>query len=132
MIDRLSFAQETLKYQLIDRLRRQFLIDGLHVRAGELSHGAMLWIPPSRNTTEKTLYVDFRHAQVKRLVGFRGSLSSDAVFDIFIRDSVLPHLESAFPELRKRDFDALLRKLQSTGEFFEIDHGDIGSIKNLA
>jgi molecular chaperone HtpG len=132
LVDKLTFSEEAFKFQLSDRLRRQFLIDGLHVRAGELSHGAMLWIPPSRNTTEKTLYVDFRHAQVKRLVGFRESLSFDAVFDIFIRDSVLPHLESAFPELRKRDFDALLRKLQSTVEFFEIDPGDIGRIQQLA
>ena len=61
-------------------------------------------------------------------------LSFDAVFDIFIRDSVLPHLESAFPELRKRDFDALLRKLQSTVEFFEKHFipEDIGRIQQLA
>lgn len=132
LVDKLSFAEETFKYQLHDRLRRQFLIDGLYVRAGELSHGAMLWAPPIGKTKEKTLFVDFRHAQIKRLVGFRDSLSFDAAFDIFIRDSVLPHLESAFPEFRKRDFDALLRKLQSTVEYFEIDPGDIGRIQQLA
>jgi len=132
VIDQLSFAQETLKYQLIDRLRRQFLIDGLHIRAGELSHGAMLWTPPSQNARDKTLFVDFRHAHIKRLVELRESLSFDAVFDIFIRDSVLPHLEGAFPELRKRDFDALLRKLQSTVEYFEIDPGDVSRIQQLA
>jgi len=132
VIDGLSFREETFKYQLHDRLRRQFLIDGLYIRAGELSHGAMLWTPPVKNGTEKTLFVDFRHPQIKRLVGFRDSLSFDAVFDIFIRDSVLPHLESSFPELRKRDFDALLRKLQSTVEYFEIDPGDIGRIQQLA
>jgi molecular chaperone HtpG len=132
VVDKLSFAEEAFKYQLHDRLRRQFLIDGLYIRAGELSHGAMLWIPPLNKTTDKTLFVDFRHSQIKRLVGFRESLSFDAVFDIFIRDSVLPHLESAFPELRKRDFDALLRKLQSTVEYFEIDPGDIGRIQQLA
>jgi len=54
------------------------------------------------------------------------------VFDIFIRDSVLPHLEGVFPDLRKRDFDALLRKLQSTVEYFEIDPGDVGRIQQLA
>jgi len=132
VVNGLSFAEETFKYQLNDRLRRQFLIDDIHVRAGELSHNAMLWTPPTKNTSHKTLFVDFRHPQVKRLVGFRDSLSFDAVFDIFIRDSVLPHLESAFPELRKRDFDALLRKLQSTVEYFEIDPEDVGRIQQLA
>jgi molecular chaperone HtpG len=131
-IDRLTFAQETFKYQLIDRLRRQFLIDGLHVKAGELSHGAMLWTPPQRSVKERTLFVDFRHAHIKRLVELRESLSFDAVFDIFIRDSVLPHLEGVFPDLRKRDFDALLRKLQSSVEYFEIDPGDVGRIEQLA
>jgi molecular chaperone HtpG len=132
IVDSLSFTQEAFKYQLHDRLRRQFLIDGLHIRAGELSHGAMLWTTGSSKTSVRTLFVDFRHAHVRRLVELRDSLSFDAVFDIFIRDSVLPHLESAFPELRKRDFDALLKKLQSTVEYFEIDPGDIGRIQELA
>jgi hypothetical protein len=130
--NRLTFAEETLKFQLVDRLRRQFLIDGVHVRAGELSHGAMLWTSPSQNARERVLFVDFRHPHIKRLVGLRESLSFDAVFDIFIRDSVLPHLEGAFPDLRKRDFDALLRKLQSTVEYFEIDPSDVGRIQQLA
>lgn len=130
--DRLSFQEETLKYLLTDRLRRQFLIDGLHIRAGELSHGAMLWPAPQQNGQDRTLFVDFRHPNIKRLVELRESFSWDAVFDIFIRDSVLPHLESAFPELRKRDFDALLRKLQSTVEYFEVDPGDIVRIQQLA
>lgn len=132
VVDGLSFAEEAFKYQLHDRLRSQFLIDGLFVRAGELSHGAMLWTPAISQAKERTLFVDFRHPHVKRLVDFRESLSFDAVFDIFIRDSVLPHLEAAFPDLRKRDFDALLRKLQSTVEQFEIDPGDIGRIQQLA
>jgi molecular chaperone HtpG len=130
--DQLSFSEETLKFQLADRLRRQFLIDGVHIRAGELSHGAMLWISPSPNTRERVLFIDFRHPNIKRLAELRESLSFDAVFDIFIRDSVLPHLEGAFPDLRKRDFDALLRKLQSTVEYFEIDPGDVGRIQQLA
>ena len=33
VVDKLSFAEEAFKYQLSDRLRRQFLIDGLYVRA---------------------------------------------------------------------------------------------------
>lgn len=132
LTDHLSLPEETLKYQLIDRLRRQFLIDGLHIRAGELSHGAMLWTSPSDNPTSKVLFVDFRHAHIKRLVELREPASFDAVCDMFIRDSVLPHLESAFPELRKRDFDALLRKLQSTVEYFEVDPGDVGRIEELA
>lgn len=130
IVDKLTFSEEAFKYQLLDRLRRQFLIDGLYVRAGELSHGAMLWT--ANKASGRTLFVDFRHAQVKRLVALRESLSFDAVFDIFIRDSVLPHLESAFPDLRKRDFDALLRKLQSTVEYFEIDPADVSRIQQLA
>ena len=132
VVDELSFQEETFKYQLHDRLRRQFLIDSLYVRAGELSHGAMLWTPSSSSSSGRTLFVDFRHSHIKRLVELRESLSFDAVFDIFIRDSVLPHLESAFPDLRKRDFDALLRKLQSTVEYFEIDPADVSRIQQLA
>lgn len=132
LIDELSLAEETIKYQLHDRVRRQYLIDGLHIRAGELSHGAMLWAPSVDKSTEKVLFVDFRHPQIQRLIGFRGSLSFDAAFDMFIRDSVLPHLESAFPAYRKRDFDAFLQKLQSTVEYFEIDPSDIERIQQLA
>ncbi|GAB5444328.1 MAG: hypothetical protein Fues2KO_46770 [Fuerstiella sp.] len=132
VVDKLSFAETALKYQLHERLRTQFLIDGLYVRAGKLSHHAMLWTPPQTQGNERTLFVDFQHPQIARLVQLRESLSFDAVFDIFIRDSVLPHLESSFPDLRKRDFDALLRKLQSTVEYFEIDPGDVGRIQQLA
>ncbi|WP_029131785.1 ATP-binding protein [Sedimenticola selenatireducens] len=128
----LTFSETALKYQLHERLRSQFLIDGLFVRAGELSHNAMLWTPPSAKNTERVLFVDFQHPQISRLVELRESLSFDAVFDIFIRDAVLPHLESAFPDLRKRDFDSLLRKLQSTVEYFEIDPSDVGRIQQLA
>ena len=131
VVDKLSFPQMALRYQLLERLRTQFLIDKLHVRAGELSHGAMLWIPAGQGS-KRVLFVDFRHPQIERLVQLRESLSFDAVFDIFIRDSVLPHLENSFPELQKRDFDALLRKLQSTVEFFEIDPDDISRIRQLA
>ena len=131
VVQDLSFAETVLQFQLHRKLRTQFLIDGLHVRAGELSHGAMLWTPTA-NDGEKVLFVDFRHSQVQRLIQLSESLSFDAVFDIFIRDFVLPHLENAFPELQKRDFDALLRKLQSTVEYFEIDPGDIRRIQQLA
>jgi molecular chaperone HtpG len=132
VVEELTFAEVAFKYQLHDRLRTQFLIDNLVVSAGELSHGAMLWTPQTSSAGVRSLFVDFRHPQLRRLVQLRESLSFDAVFDIFIRDSVLPHLESSFPELRKRDFDALLRKLQSTVEYFQIDPGDIGRIQQLA
>lgn len=132
LIDHLTFSEEAFKYQLHDRLRSQFLVDGFVVRAGELSHGAMLWVPPPQAPSSKTLYVDFRHTQIRRMIALREALSFDAVLDVFIRDSVLPQLEGAFPELRKRDFDALLRKLQSTVEYFEIDPSDIGRIQQLA
>jgi len=132
VVDQLSIAEEALKFQLRTRLRHQFLVEGLHIRAGELSHGAMLWIAPSFDDGGRTLFIDFRHSHIKRLVALRDSFSFDALFDIFIRDSILPHLEAVFPELRKRDFDALLRKLQSTVEYFEIDPGDVGRIHQLA
>ncbi|MYD80048.1 MAG: hypothetical protein F4X44_05510 [Gammaproteobacteria bacterium] len=131
IVEKLSFSQSVLQFQLQSRLRTQFLIDGLQVKAGELTHGAMLWIPRKKGG-EKILFVDFRHAQIKRLIELTDSLSFDSVFDIFIRDFVLPHLENSFPELRKRDFDALLRKLQSTVEHFEIDPRDISRIRQLA
>ena len=88
--------------------------------------------PPSGGGPGKVLFVDFRHPQIERLIQLRESLSFDTVFDIFIRDSVLPHLEDSYSELRKRDFDALLRKLQSTVEYFEIDPGDVSRIQQLA
>lgn len=131
VVDELSFSWTVLQFRLQSRLRTQFLIDGLQVRAGDLSHGAMLWSPKVTGG-DKTLFVDFQHPQIERLMKLRDSLSFDAVFDIFIRDFVLPHLESSFPELRKRDFDLLLKKLQSTFEYFEIDPGDISRIQQLA
>lgn len=131
VVDKLSLPQMAIQYQLINRLRTQFLIDGLYLRAGELSHSAMLWAPPGQRS-DRVLFIDFRHPQIRRLVQLRESLSFEAVFDIFIRDSVLPHLENSFPELQKRDFDALLRKLQSTVEFFEIDPDDVSRIQQLA
>ena len=131
VVDNMPLPKMALQYQLLHRLRTQFLIDGLHLRAGELSHGAMLWAPAGQGR-DRVLFIDFRHPQIERLVQLRESLSFDAVFDVFIRDSVLPHLENAFPELQKRDFDALLRKLQSTVEFFEIDPDDISRIQQLA
>ena len=132
VVEDLSVAQMVLQFKLQTRLRTQFLIDELSVKAGELSHGAMLWTPSSGRGPGKVLFVDFRHPQIERLLQLRASLSFDAVFDIFIRDSVLPHLEDSYSELRKRDFDALLRKLQSTVEYFEIDPGDVGRIQQLA
>ena len=132
VVDNLSVAQTVLQFQLHNRLRTQFLIDGLSVKAGELSHGAMLWTPPSGGGPGKVLFVDFRHPQIERLIQLRESLSFDTVFDIFIRDSVLPHLEDSYSELRNRDFDVLLRKLQSTVEYFEIDPGDVSRIQQLA
>ena len=45
---------------------------------------------------------------------------------------MFPHLESAFPELRSRDFDVLLRRLQSTVEYFQIDPSDFKRLNLLA
>jgi molecular chaperone HtpG len=132
-VTRLPIQEEAFKFQLLDRLRVQYLVGDLHVKAGELTHGAMLWATSSpAGSGDKVLFVDFRHQQIRRLVELRDSYSFDAVFDIFIRDSVFPHLESCFPDLRKRDFDSLLRRLQSTVEYFEIDPADVGRIHQLA
>lgn len=132
-VSSLPINEEAFKFQLLDRLRVQYLVGDLHLKAGELTHGAMLWATSSPSATgEKVLFVDFRHQQIKRLVALRDSYSFDALFDIFIRDSVFPHLESCFPDLRKRDFDSLLRRLQSTVEYFEIDPADVGRIHQLA
>ncbi|MGJ4907255.1 ATP-binding protein [Bradyrhizobium sp. HKCCYLS2033] len=132
-VTRLSISEEAFKFQLLDRLRVQYLVGNLHVKAGELTHGAMLWATSlPAGSGERVLFVDFRHQQIKRLVELRESYSFDAVFDIFIRDSVFPHLEMCFPDLKKRDFDSLLKKLQSTVEYFEIDPADVGRIHQLA
>ncbi len=131
-VDKLSFVEGDLRFQFHDRLRRRFFIDNLKVCAGELSHNAMLWVAPSPSSKQKTLFIDFRHSQIVRLAELRESPAFDAVFDVFIRDSVLPHLEAVFPDLQKRDFDALLRKLQSIVEYYEVDPEDIGRIRQLA
>ncbi len=131
-VNDLPFADLTVKFRLHDKLRKQFLIEDLSLQAGELSHKAMLWVPPKRTTGRMIVFIDFRHTHIKRLISLRDTLSFDAVCDIFIRDYVLPHLESAFPELRQRDFDALLRKLQSSVEFFEIDPNDVRRLQQLA
>ncbi len=132
LTETLSMPEEALKYQLLNKLNRQFLIAGLHVIAGELSHGAMLWSPREEVGKDKVLFVDFRHPNIQRLLALRGRLSFDSILDVFIRDSILPHLETSFPELRRRDFDALLRMVQSTVEYYQIDPRDVGRIRELA
>lgn len=131
-VEDLPWNDLALKYRLHEKLRRQYLIENLRILPGELTHGAMIWAPPKKSTNDLVLFLDFRHEHIKRLVGLRDSLSFDAVCDIFIRDYVLPHVESAFPELRKRDFDTLLRKLQSSVEYFEVDPTDVSRLNQLA
>lgn len=132
MVEDLPWSDLALKYRLHEKLRRQYLIENLRIRSGELTHGAMIWAPAKKSTGELVLFLDFRHEHVKRLVGLRDSLSFDAVCDIFIRDYVLSHLENAFPELQKRDFDSMLRKLQSSVECFEVDPTDVSRLNQLA
>ncbi len=132
IIEDLPWNDLALKYRLHEKLRRQYLIENLRIRSGELTHGAMIWAPPKKSATDLVLFFDFRHQHIQRLVGLRDSLSFDAVCDIFIRDYVLPHLENSFPELRKRDFDTMLRKLQSSVEYFEVDPTDVSRLNQLA
>lgn len=132
IMEDLPWNDLALKYRLHEKLRHQYLIENLRIRSGELTHGAMIWVPPKKPSNDLVLFLDFRHEHIKRLVGLCNSLSFDAVCDIFIRDYVLPHLENAFPELRKRDFDTMLRKLQSSVEYFEVDPTDVSRLNQLA
>ena len=132
IIEDLPWIDLTLKYRLHEKLRHQYLIENLRIRSGELTHGAMIWVPQKKSSTDIVLFVDFRHQHIRRLVGLRDSLSFDAICDIFIRDNILPHLENAFPELRKRDFDTMLKKLQSSVEYFEIDPSDVSRLNQLS
>jgi hypothetical protein len=132
MIEDIPWNELALKYRLHDKLQRQYLIENIRVMSGELTHGAMVWVPPKKSTGGLVLILDFRHQHIRRLVSLREALSFDAVCDIFIRDHVLPHLETAFPELRKRDFDTMLKKLQSSVEYFEVDPTDVTRLYQLA
>ncbi len=132
LVEDLDFSELSVKYRFQDKLRRQYLIDTLVVKAGHLSHAAMLWVPPPSTGVSMTLFVDFRHPHIRRLVQIKDPLSSDSILDIFIRDYIFPHLENAYPDLKKRDFDALLKKIQSSVESYEIDPDDIRRIEQLA
>lgn len=134
MVDDLGWDDLSLKYRLGEKLKRQYLIENLKIHAGELSHGAMIWVPPKQPETGSgiSLFIDFSRPNVKRLVGLRDAVAFDALCDVFIRDNVLPHMEMSFPELKKRDFDTMLRKLQSSVEFFEVDPNDISRLHQLA
>ncbi len=119
-------------FALKNKLKFQYFVPNISVKAGELSHNAMLLTPPAKSGAAMVLFVNLNHAQVRRLIEVRHSLGYDAILDVFVRDSVFPHLESAFPDLRKRDFDTLLKRLQSTIEEFQIDPQDIERLKLLA
>jgi molecular chaperone HtpG len=128
----LGFQEYGFIYKLKQRLRNQYFIESISIKAGSLTHGAMLLSPPKSQGTGMVLVVDLSHSNVQRLMNAGTSLAADAVFDMFVRDSVFPHLESAFPELRSRDFDLLLRRLQSTVEYFQVDPNDIERLNLLA
>lgn len=128
----LGFQEYGFIYKLKQRLRSQFFIENISIKAGSLTHGAMLLSPPKSQGTGMVLIVDLSHPNVQRLMNAGSSLAADAIFDMFVRESVFPHLEGAFPELRSRDFDLLLRRLQSTVEYFQIDPNDIERLNLLA
>jgi molecular chaperone HtpG len=132
VVDDLGMAESIVKYRLHEKLRRQYLLEDLTLSSGELTHGAFTWVAPKAGSKNIAVFVDFRHDLVKRLVKLRESSSFEAMADMFIRDYILPQLEGAFPDLRRRDFDALLKKLQSSMEFFEIDPDDVRRIQQLA
>lgn len=121
-----------VKYKLRSKLQQQYLIDNLNIQVGELTHEAIVWVPQKKHNSRITLYIDLRHSYVMRLIDLQYSLSIDALYDVFIRDHVLPHLEIAFPELRKRDFDKMLKKLQSSFEYYEVDPTDVRRLNYLA
>ena len=132
VVDDLDFVQLSFKYRIQDILRRDFFIENISVKAGELSHQAMAWVPPNTPANQMVLFLDFRHSNIKRMVELRNSLSYENACMIFVRDYILPHLEGAYPELKRRDFDMLLQRLQSSVEFFEIDPTDVNRIQQLA
>lgn len=128
----LGFQEYGFIYKLKQRLRSQYFVESITINAGELSHGAMLLAPSKTQGTGMVLILDLRHANILRLMNAGTSLAADALFDMFVRDSIFPHLENAFPELRSRDFDSLLRRLQSTVEYFQVDPNDIERLNLLA
>ncbi len=128
----LSFNQASFLVKLKEKLRYQYFVEGIGVQAGSLSHQAMFWAPPKSPGIGMMLFVDVQHPQIRRIMDFRSSLAYESVFDVFLRDSVFPHLEGAFPELRTRDFDLMLKRLQSTMEYWQIDPNDVERLQLLA
>jgi molecular chaperone HtpG len=137
----LSWSDYGFVIKLKQRLKSQFFIQSMSVQSGELTHQAMLFAPPKGSGAGMVLIVDLRHPNLQRLIKMGDYHASgapvdpyayDALFDRFVCDTVFPHLESAFPELRNRDFDVLLRRLQSTVEYFQIDPSDLKRLNLLA
>jgi molecular chaperone HtpG len=112
-------------------LRTSFFVERVAIKAGTLTHGAMVWAPPKMDDS-MTVVIDPNHEQVQRLLKSESSQAYGGLIDVFVRDSVFPHLEAAFPELRSRDFDLLLRRIQSTFEQFQVDPNDINRLQLLA
>ena len=130
--EELTFREVQFLLTLSRKLHTQFFIDDIFVRAGDLTHEAAMFAPPRSSGAGMVLFVDVRRPQLRRLIDAPYSLGYEALFDMFVRDSVFPHLQSVFPELRSRDFDMLLKKLQSTFEYFQIDPEDIERLRLLA
>ena len=132
IVEDLGVAKLSLLYRLESILRSEFFVGSITIKAGDLSHQAMAWVPPNTPTDRMVLFLDFGHSNIERLIELRSSLAFDNACLIFARDYILPHLEQAFPELKRRDFDLLLQKLQSSVEYFEIDPSNVDRIQQLA
>lgn len=128
----LEIAQVQFMYSLRNKLRIEYFVESLSVKAGELTHDAALWAPSRTKGADVLLVVDTRHPQIQRLIEARQSLGYTAVFDMFVRDTAFPHLEGAFPELRRRGFDMLMKRLQTTVEYWKLDPEDVERLELLA
>lgn len=127
----LSEGESALLAKVMAALRGNYFVDNVTLKAGELTHGAMVWASP-KTSDVMVIVIDVKNAQVQRIINAATSPASAGLIDVFVRDSVFPHLEAAFPELRSRDFDMLLSRIQTTFEQFRVDPNDVNRLNLLA
>jgi len=113
-------------------LRMRYLLDGVRVRAVELTQNAVVWVPQSKGTSSPIVWIDPRHAHVRRLIQLRGSRNYGTLIDLFVRDYVFPLIKDALPSLTSEGFDVLLQRLQSRMEIMRIDLDDIRLMQDYA
>jgi len=113
-------------------LRVRYLLDGVRVRAVELTQNAVVWVPQSKGTSSIIVWIDTRHAHVKRLIQLRGTRNYGTIIDLFVRDYVFPLIKEAIPSVTSEGFDVLLQRLQSRMEIMRIDLDDVRLMQDYA